>query len=410
MSDTNKASDVPSPVNKMKWLLNIASGIYDILDKTYGKCSVEGDNKPCVKFPWIFKCCAIGILILVVVNTIIGPVFYMLLRAKLLTGSLVKNQLNNEAVEYNTTRAMNGSVNRYSTCVIVPGLIVILSIYILAYFKTKSNVVCVFAAAMALYGIVCCCLNAVLYFSNRAEVRKSNEQYSAFNAYCMAHLPVQRAAFLRQLENAPMNTNQQDSNLNQALLNLVRDDETVDTFTMSSEDLAKVYFAINLHLHYCKIGVFGDNRKSKALLLFSPGLSILPSVTIPNQSDPPFTDFLFMSHTQIINVGSTYSSSDIFKNISATTKTEAASLCAEWTTYINGLALKFYPEPAFQAIQAMLLKFAVVQLIPAGLIFLIITNSVFIKIYEWIKAKNTTQYKNNVMSPATFVPPGYPVH
>lgn len=301
--------------------------------------------------------------------------------------------------------------------------ILLISIGLAAYIHSRKDTtlqpILYFALGMIVYAIISFSMNLSVYIDTSKAVTDVVADYEHFNAYCKSRVLCNEGGFLRNLTTAPNNTFHQskiiqdgfeilkptpnnqypkDEIPSTAICTSVESCKPTDSSdsstsnssgssgssnssgtsqstqsttiaTTSADYLAKVYFTINMYVHYCKIGAYDKQSRDDALQLFCPLKYVNANAEVK------FTDYLFRKTTRIHNyckdtyINRTYKDLAFFKQYEDKPEvmTQAENLCEKWINDLNDMTVSFYPKMAYEKIRNMTVAIAVVQAAPVAI-------------------------------------------
>lgn len=349
--------------------------------------------------PLVFRCLAIAIVVGLVLNIFMAPVFFMRLATAMAENGLKKNKLNKDDVHYSTLRSVKVSICRVRDMYkyFIPrtyfvseneiGFIWIVGIsmfttlfsYILVAFKDEFVRIC--AACMAGVCMVMAILNSSVYNSAACSALRANQKYTDFNAFCAVNTPtITSTNFMRKLTTSPKNTFEMEKNV-EAAFGALQDSSATEPIDV--DILTKALFTTNLYVHFCKIdsysNIANEDDRAAALNLFEPGSHL--SFVAGTGGDPPaFTNYLYSKNTMIYNycknvglgqTGKTCSSLAVFSNCTAAVLTEAHANADALTNQANGMMQSFDPEANFNKLLYMAIALTIIQTLPLSVPFIV---------------------------------------
>ena len=364
-------------------------------------------NVPEYTYPLSFKYAAFLIVLGVIFNIIVAPIFLFSLSKALSENSLKKNKLNKDDVNYSTLRSVNTAIckasdawkyfwpptyavsgNEYGFIWIVgiSILITVLSIVLMNHVKPDVKL---FGILMFVVGLIMAVLNSSIYNGAACSAVKANNQYNDFNSFCADNTIqphtikpqqfINTSGFLAALT-VPSNTFQMEKQVEAAFQALqapaaaTTSPGNVDTIEVDT--LAKALFTTNLYAHFCKIDSFSniasDDDRASALSLFNSSSYL--TYAVGGSEAPNFTDYLYSNNTTIhdycgtISIGKKGKACEactVFVNANNTNILDAAQAKATtWTNELNGKMQLFDPKSNFQKIFNMAIGITFLQTLP----------------------------------------------
>lgn len=327
-----------------------------------------------------------GLIVLVVLfNMIMAPMFLFGLSRELAKNDLKKNKLNRDDVHYNTLRSVRATIcsardireffrlsnwsvkgNEYGFFWII-GLSLVIPVLsgVLLIYKRPS--VRIFAGVMIVLGLVTAVLNATIYSTASCNAQKANKEYTDFNKFCANNIPIHQTRFLQQLAVSPSNTFEMETNLKAAFKKL---DDKTDTAT-----LAEALFAADMYAHYCKIDSYANIsngiKRAEALKLFVAHRDVNLNYIMNDRGDPPgFSDFMYSKNTMITNYSQNIGNGDLpasDKLPLSPSLSDAKAQADKWRNTANSMMQSFNAEANFSNMYYMAVALSFIQTFPVTL-------------------------------------------
>jgi hypothetical protein len=413
----DKDKDDESTTAKMRQKIKAFSNAIENLYGKFDKITPRGWQNYC-------KAAFASILILMFINVSLGPYYFAKMFNDFTTGTLKKNLINKECVDYITVRSMNVTfvsyrdylkifdprsyLSKYNLLLFVSTSLFIVLLSITLVFA-KDTTIRIFAIVMLVYGLMCFSINVARYNETATTVTIENNKYKQFNDLVKNMMPItgtaSPTAFMNTLTQVPENTFNQEKIIETALNSLLTGTVSAPTSNNAaasasgsstapptpnaSEDdkVARILFAINMYKHYCKIGPSDDARVHAALQQFAPapflidlGISVSTSTSANTGFTPDYSDYLLRQYSNIRDHSADYITHPALAGYPSSVKNNARTTCSAKTAAASALYSTFYPDEQFYNLRKMTVTIGVLQLIPVLALIALTGNTWFISL------------------------------